>query len=354
MGLRADLVTSKPGLTRRQMLALALPGSLLPLHLDAARRAPSCEALGDLSANFSSYTQAAKHHDTLGRPPNPLPSKVVGAYWTRWNSQIRLSRLPTAYNLIYLFAATSSGGGGVTWGLNGIAADIRVCRARGQRIILSAGGAGQGINFRNRRVSTRFVESVLRINRELGGSALAPAIDGLDFNTFEGNFTPNTTEYQWMGKELKRRFGANFVITSPPAPWKMGDRAFCKAMLAMGAMDYAAPQYYDDPGLANEKYIVSNVTRWVREVARGDAGKIVVGFGIGSQPNYLSIQQIMSTWRQIETRHPDIRGAFLWHHKKDFDRGWTFAKRMAPVEGLLTDLPVLLPPFLRPPCCVRD
>ena len=237
----------------------------------------------------------------------------------------------------------------MTWGLNGIAADIRICRTRGQRIILSAGGASQGIDFRNRRVSTRFVESISRINSELGGSALAPAIDGLDFNTFEGNFTPNITEYRWMGKELKRRFGASFIVTAPPAPWKAADRAFCRAMLTAGAMDYAAPQYYDGPGLANEKYIVTSTTRWVREVARGDASKIVVGFGVGSQSNYLSVQKIMSSWRQIEARHPDIRGAFLWHHKRDFDRGWSFAKQMAPVKGDRTDLPNLLPPLLRPP-----
>ena len=45
----------------------------------------------------------------------------------------------------------------------------------------------------------------------------------------------------------------------------------------------------------------------------------------------------------------DGKPYFLWHHKRDFDRGWSFAKQMAPVKGDRTDLPNLLPPLLRPP-----
>lgn len=261
-----------------------------------------------------------------------LPSKVVAVYWTRWNPGIRLTQVPQSYNVLYLFAAGRSGdAGGIGWGMNDIAADIKTVRARGQRVVLSTGGAGQGINFSSRSVSQRFVDSVVRINTELGGTLASPVIDGVDFNTFEAEATPNTAEYLWMFTELKRRFGQDFGITSPPAPWKAQDKAMIREALSKDLMTYAGPQFYDDPGLADPAYIIKTTRDWVQNVAGGDASKIVVGFGMENMANYSSIEQILTAWRAIEKEFPTIRGAFLWQHKTDSDRGWAFAKQLAPL-----------------------
>jgi hypothetical protein len=276
-----------------------------------------------------------------------LPSKVAAVYWTRWNSGIRLTQVPSSYNVLLLFAAAKGGSeGNVVWGMNDIANDIKTCRARGQRIIMSCGGAGNGINFSGRAVSQNFVNAIVRINGELGGTQAAPALDGVDFNTFEADAAPNTPEYIWIGKELKRIFGSGFGVTSPPAPWSDRDKQFCKAMIAAGAMDYAAPQYYDGPGLSDPNYIVNNVKEWIRDVAGGDASKIVVGFGMENLPNYSTIDQIKSAWNQIESAYPSIRGAFLWQHKTDSDRGWAFANQVIPLIGPSTEPipPVVVPP----------
>jgi hypothetical protein len=275
-----------------------------------------------------------------------LPSKVAAVYWTRWNSGIRLTQVPSSYNTLLLFASAKSGSeGNVQWGLD-VSADIKTCRARGQRIVMSCGGAGNGINFASRTESTRFVDAIVRINSELGGTLTNPVIDGVDFNTFEADATPNATEYLWIAYELRRRFGSGFGITSPPAPWSDRDKQFCRAMINGGAMDYAAPQYYDGPGLSDPNYIVSNVEEWIRDVAGGDAKKIVVGFGMENLPNYSTIEQIKSAWNQIESKHPDIRGAFLWQHKTDSDRGWAFANQVIPLIGASTDT---IPPPVVPP-----
>ena len=69
----------------------------------------------------------------------------------------------------------------------------------------------------------------------------------------------------------------------------------------------------------------------MRNVAGGDASKIVVGFGMENMANYSSIEQILTAWRAIEKEFPTIRGAFLWHHKADSDRGWAFALQLAPL-----------------------
>ena len=261
-----------------------------------------------------------------------LPSKVIAVYWTRWNPGIRLTQVPQSYNVLYLFAAGRSGdAGGIGWGMNDIAADIRTVRALGQRVVLSTGGAGQEINFSSRAVSQRFVDSVVRINTELGGTLVSPAIDGVDFNTFEAEATPNTAEYLWMFTELKRRFGQDFGITSPPAPWKAQDKVMIREALSKDLMTYAGLQFYDGPGLADPAYIIKTARDWVHNVAGGDASKIVVGFGMENMANYSSIEQILTAWRAIEKEFPTIRGAFLWHHKADSDRGWAFALQLAPL-----------------------
>jgi len=271
-------------------------------------------------------------HNQAAAPAAGLPNKVVGVYWTRWNAGIRLTQVPQAYNLIYLFAATrSDAAGDIEWGMNEIAADIRTVRARGQRVLLSAGGEGQGIVFSSRTVSEHFVDSVERINGGLGGTLARHAIDGVDFNTFEAETTPDTTEYLWMFAELKRRFGQDFSITSPPAPSKAEDKAMIREALSKDLMAYAGPQFYGGPGASDPSYIIDATRDWVQNVAGGDASKIVVGFGMEDLANYSSIEQILTAWRDIAKEFPKIRGAFLWQHKTDADRGWVFAKQLAPL-----------------------
>ncbi|UUL77442.1 glycosyl hydrolase family 18 protein [Pseudarthrobacter sp. Fe7] len=260
-----------------------------------------------------------------------LPNKVLGVYWTRWNAGIRLTQVPQAYTVLYLFAAArSDDAGNIEWGMNDIVADITSVRARGQRVILSTGGEGQGVIFSSRTVSHHFVDSVERINGELGGTLASPAIDGVDFNTFEAEATPNTPEYLWMFAELKRRFGQDFSITSPPSPSNAEDKAMVREALSTGLMTYAGPQFYGGPGVSEPSHIIETTRDWVQNVAGGDASKIVVGFGMEKLPNYSSIEQILSAWREIAEEFPTIRGAFLWQHQTDADRGWVFVTQLAP------------------------
>ncbi|MCU0282296.1 MAG: glycosyl hydrolase family 18 protein [Candidatus Nanopelagicales bacterium] len=264
-------------------------------------------------------------------PVGALPQRVAGVYWTGWNPAPAVDALPAGYNLAYLFAAHRSAPyGAVSWSY-ARPTGIPAARARGVKVILSTGGAGSGIAFTDRTTSTNFVNSIEAINASWGGTRTAPAFDGVDFNTFEAEAVPNTPEYLWMAQELKRRFGAAFLITSPPAPWRDSDRAFCAQMLAAGAMDYCAPQYYDGPGLADPSYIVNSVRSWVRDVAGGDASRIVVGFGI--QPgaaNYSTTAGVAQAWNQLEAEFPRLRGAFLWSHAGDAANGWGFATTVTP------------------------
>jgi chitinase len=268
-------------------------------------------------------------------PTGGLPAKIVAGYYPNWTpSPIRIRDIPAAYNVVYLFAAHPVGGspghGTVEWSApgdgrgaaNNLVADLRHARTvQGRRIILSVGGAGNGMAFPDRATSQRLVDSVAALHARLGG------FDGLDWNTFEADQAPDTDEMIWMSLELKRRF-PGFAITAPPAPWNARDKAFCAAMAGAGALDYCAPQYYDGPGLDQQAYIATSVREWVGLLG---ASKVVVGFGIWDQPNYMAIGEAIPTWSQVESAHPALRGAFDWNIHLDESQGWPFASQLAPL-----------------------
>ncbi|WP_437758223.1 glycosyl hydrolase family 18 protein [Sorangium sp. So ce1389] len=274
--------------------------------------------------------------DPAPDPGGALPAKVVAGYYPNWTpSPIRIRDINSNYNVIYLFAATPVGGppgttGAVVWTPPGdgrgaatnLNADIQYARtAQGRKIILSVGGAGNGMSFPDRQKSQTFVDSVVDIYNNLGG------FDGLDWNTFEADQVPDTAEMIWISLELKRRF-PGFIITAPPAPWNQRDKKFCEDMVNAGAMDYAAPQYYDGPDLDQQSYIVENVNDWVTRLG---PTHVVVGFGIWDETHYMSIDEAIPTWNEVEANHPTLRGAFDWQIHIDESQGWPFADRIGPL-----------------------
>ena len=268
---------------------------------------------------------------TCGGATNPGNGKVVGVYYPNWTpAPPRIRNLDANYNLVYLFAATPVGGapgttGAVTFTPPGdgqgaatnLVADIAYARkTQGRKIMLSVGGAGNGMSFPNRDKSQHFLDSVVAIYNQLGG------IDGLDWNTFEGNQAPDTSEMIWISLQLKQRF-PGFVISAPPAPWNAVDKVFCQAMVSAGAMDYAAPQYYDGPGLADPSYVVPNVAEWVALLG---ASHVVVGFGINpSAANYMTPADAILIWNQVHAANPAIHGGFDWEISTDLAQGFPFA-----------------------------
>ena len=175
------------------------------------------------------------------------------------------------------------------------------------------------MSFPNRIKSQTFVNSVVALYKRWGG------FDGLDWNTFEADQVPDTNEMIWISKELKRLY-PGFLITAPPAPWSSRDLAFCQAMVQADAMDYAAPQYYDGPNLAEQSYVVNNIRQWIAALG---ASHVVVGFGvIPNQPNYMTADQAAATWNVIRSTYPTIRGVFNWQIHADEAQGWLFANKV--------------------------
>ncbi|MES2205480.1 MAG: glycosyl hydrolase family 18 protein [Pseudomonadota bacterium] len=259
-------------------------------------------------------------------------TKVIGTYWTFWQTApIRIRDINPYYNTIYLFHARPVGGspgttGAVYWtppadgrgAASNFVADIQYVRkTQGRKVILSVGGAGNGMSFPYRAKSQAFVNSVVALYNQFGG------FDGMDWNTFEADQAPDTAEMIWISLELKKLY-PGFIITAPPAPWNQLDLTFCEAMVKAGAMDYAAPQYYDGPGLNAPSYVVSNVAQWVSKLG---ADHVVLGMGVWNQPNYMTIDDAASAWTQVAAKYPTVRGVFDWQNSTDETQGWSFANR---------------------------
>lgn len=281
--------------------------------------------------------------DTGGGTPNPallgMAPRFAGAYLADWAyGTIPLANFSQNWNFLLVFSARPTGNGSFAW-QSATPTGISTVRGRGQRVILSFGGAGATFDFLTRTHSQNFVNSVRAINTQWGGTLTSPAFDGVDFNTFEADAVRNSAEYIWMGHELKRIFGFNFIVTAPPTPnWGGRDHQFCRDVLAAGAFDFVSPQYYDG-GLATSYNILdapeTSITWWVNNIAGGDASKIGVGFGItwpgAGASDYMTWQAIHSVWNTLESRHPSLRAAWIW--RSDFDanyNGGNFAATVSP------------------------
>jgi hypothetical protein len=268
-------------------------------------------------------------------PPPAGTGKIVGGYYPWWvGSPVRLINVPSVYNLIYLFAATPTGGsaqtGAVTFTLpadtNGAAtnwaADIQTVRnVQHRKVMLSVGGSGFAMSFPNRAFSQAFLSSVEALYSQWGG------FDGLDWDTFEG-IGPNVSEMIWVSQQLKAAY-PGFIISAPPAPWNTSDQQLCVTMLQAGALDYCAPQYYDGPNLADPSWILPNVDVWMGLIPPQN---FVFGFGIDPNlSNYETIAVGISVWQSISAKYPSIGGAFDWQINEDLLNGSPFAEQLGPV-----------------------
>lgn len=276
---------------------------------------------------------------------------MVGGYWPYWSAP-PLHEVDAGYNTLYLFHAEPVGGppgstGAVHWRGphdHQFAADLADWRARGGRALLTVGGERAQLVLDSRSKTEAFLESVRRIHRGLGG------LDGLDWNNYEGMDEPPTTEMIRASLELKEEFGAEFSITTPPAPQSAADMAHCRAMLRAGALDLACPQFYGGPGLDRPLFIRDSVQAWVEGL--GDPRVMGIGLHVGvattDAGDGMPIHEAVDAWEQAALVVPELRGAYNWNVAADASAGWGFARVLGPrVAGAEPRLaprgPALLP-----------
>ena len=190
---------------------------------------------------------------------------------------------------------------------------MQTCRQRGQKVILTVGGANNGFNFDDRTKSQNFVNSFRKMYAALGG------VDGCDFNNFEADIGSSPTEMIWIAQQLRASVWSELRHHGATATRRgRKDRAMLQAMSKAGALTYAAPQYYDWDGFNEPGFISNDIDEWVTQL--GDASKVVVGLG-GSYSNGPSVDDCIREWDIIKTAHPTIRGMFCWSAQTNLSAG---------------------------------
>jgi chitinase len=267
-----------------------------------------------------------------------MPSKVLGCYYTAWDTgTYKITDVPTDFNVIYLFHCKPNGSAvNGSWNNvgdgsfmfefgNDVTRDqVQACRARGQKVLLTVGGAGAGYAWDNRDKSTNFVNSFKALADGFGG------VDGIDFNNYEAgivtsdNFAAVSAEMVWISQQLKAAYGDNFAVTSPPQPNDTLQQALMAALKNAGVLTYCAPQFYDWSGFNAVGYIKNATDTWVSQIG---AGNVAIGLA-ANYSNGPSLDDCAREWNAIKGAYPGIRGMFCWSAQTNMQGGNTWGSAM--------------------------
>lgn len=270
--------------------------------------------------------------------PRALPAKVLGCYYTTWDTaRHKITDVPAEFNLIFLFHAKPAGQpNGSNWNNVGDgsfyfehydevpAEAIQACRRRGQKVVLTVGGAHAGYAWDNRTKSRNFVASFKGMYARLGG------VDGIDFNNYEAsilngsNVEAVTAEMIWIASELKATYGQDFAVLSPPQPSSAEQQRLMAAMAKAGVLDAAGPQHYDWPGFNAPGYIKGRIDLWAGLLG---PERTIVGLSADYDQGP-SLGDCVREWEAIKAAHPNIRGMFCWSAQHQMAGGNAWGRAM--------------------------
>jgi len=310
-------------------------GAVAATESSASAPAPAGTTTTPAIPQTSAETHAAT--DTA----SALPPKVLACYYTTWDtSRYVLTDVPADFNVIYLFHSKPNGTP-VNGSYNNVGdgsfyfehystvtpTQVQTCRQRGQRVILTVGGAKAGYAWDTRTKSRNFVASFQTMYARLGG------VDGIDFNNYEAtilnasNVAAVTAEMIWIAQQLRALYGADFAITSPPQPNDPNQQSLMAAMAQAGVLNWAGPQFYDWSGFNASGYIAGRINTWVGLVG-GDATRTVVGLS-ANYSNGPSLADCVREWNAVKVAHPEIRGMFCWSAQTNLagGHGWGSAMK---------------------------
>jgi len=241
---------------------------------------------------------------------------------------VRLRDLPRTYNIVYAAFATGDGrkGGAVTYdpspveARSAFAVDVSDAHARGQKVLLSIGGANdQGIHVTNGRQVGQMASSVSAIVNTYG-------FDGIDWD-LENDVTWNIQSVTAVSNKLKKTYGKCFLISVAPAPddvqWKIWASRMGRAL------DLFGMQFYEYPSTDAQRIgaIVSRTNEMIKKY-RVPARKLMIGaMTTGGQCRTCtsSPRTYLRAFNKVHTQHPGIRGTYVWDSVLDKSTGWSFA-----------------------------
>ncbi len=305
---------------------------------------------------------------TPTRSPTPcttcgggLPNHVITGYWQNFNNGatvLRLSSVPTTYNLIAVAFADASGSAGavvfnIDSGLSSalggytnanFTSDVATVHSRGQKVIISVGGQNGTISVSDSSSATNFANSIISLMNNFG-------FDGVDIDLENGI---NAT---YMGQALRSIVASKpgAIITLAPQTIDMQSTGMGYFQLALNIKDILTivnMQYYNSGAMlgcdqnapysqATENFLVALACIQLQNGLRPDQ----VGLGLPASTSaanggYVSPSVVnaaldclaagtncgsfhpTSTW-------PGIRGAMTWSINWDASNGYAWVNAIS-------------------------
>ena len=303
---------------------------------------------------------------TPSRTPTPcttcggaLPYHVITGYWQNFNNGatvLRLSSVPTSYNLIAVAFADATGGpgavafnidSGLSTALGGytnsnFTSDVATVHARGQKVIISVGGQNGTISVSDSTSATNFVNSVISMMNNFG-------FDGVDIDLENGI---NAT---YMAQALRsiKASKPNLIITFAPQTIDFQSTSAGYYQLAVSIKDILTinnMQYYNSGSMngcngstysqGGVDFITSQACLQLNAGLRPDQ----IGLGLpastsGAGSGYVSPSIVNNALDCLAagtncgafhaTAHPGIRGAMTWSINWDASNGYAWVNAIA-------------------------
>lgn len=274
-------------------------------------------------------------------PPPSSPSTKTFAIWHhRWegpNLRSYPAGVQASTNLVILGIAQSAGNGAIEYGpANGQsvadhAADVRALEARGTRVSVGFGGAGDTTQITNDTQVANFVASITRLRSTYG-------ISGVDVD-LEPSGSAWTQAYLVKAlKQLETKFGASFNIGVTVALYDPHTATWLSLARALGStMDYMAPMLYDFPEARDAAQLKAISLSKVRTMIDGGVPveKQLLGYMLipKSSPGYSAStpDAIRGAYAAVRASYPKHQGLFIWEDKLLAEYGWSPVALISPV-----------------------
>jgi chitinase len=291
-----------------------------------------------------------------------LPAHILMGYWqdfTNGADNMTLANVPTSYNLVAVaFGAATDTAGQVSFSLDSTLAsdlggytqqqfidDIATLQARGQKVILSVGGANGTISVDDAASASEFASSVYSIIQEYG-------FNGVDIDLENG---VDPTYMASALEQLESDVGSSLIITLAPQTvdtQSTGDDYFELALDIQSILTMINTQYYNSGTMngCDGNVYAEGTENFITALActelEGGLSPSQVGLGLPASSSaagsgYVSPSVVNDALDCLAARQncgsfvppatwPGIRGVMTWSINWDASNGYNFAATVAP------------------------
>jgi len=296
-----------------------------------------------------------------------LPAHVLMGYWqdfTNGATPLTLAAVPTSYNLVAVaFGAATGTAGQVSFSLDSTLAsdlggytqqqfinDIATLKARGQKVILSVGGADGAISVDNAASASAFASSVYSLIQQYG-------FNGVDVDLENG---VDPTYMASALEQLESDVGSSLIITLAPQTvdtQSTGDDYFQLALDIKSILTMINTQYYNSGTMngCDGNVYAEGTENFITALActelEGGLSPAQVGVGLPASTSaagsgYTAPSVVNAALDCLAARAncgsfvppqtwPTIRGAMTWSINWDASNGYNFADTVAPYLSTL-------------------